>query len=277
MGQAIILASFGALDSIIRESTINTLFEDIKSAFPNVEVRQAYTSNFIRSKLQAKGIKTYSIEEQINTLRVEGFDKIVILPSHLTPGEEFDYKIKIFANDDVEVLNPLFTLNGDTDFDKRTFSTIVNCFEVIDNEELVLIGHGSPHRHNPVYENLQRLADKQGLKIHIGVIEPTDTPNFDEILHRLKSKQVTNILIAPMLFNGGSHVSKDIAGNSLVGRACQLHSAEQYNEGSQHSLSKNSWKTRLIEAGFNVRICTEGLGSFESFRQLYIDKLKGVF
>ena len=252
MKQAIILASFGTLDPLIRDTTINALFADIETAFPNVEARQAYTSNFIRSKLQSKGIKIFSLEEQIESLRRDGLRKIVILPSHLTPGEEFDYKIKIFASDDVKVLNPLFTLNCDTDLDKQTFDTILNCFKVADDEELVLIGHGSPHRHNPVYENLQKLVDAQGLKVHIGVIEPTDTPNFDEILHRLKNKQVTNILIAPMLFNGGSHVSNDIAGDNA------------------------SWKTRLIEAGFNVRICTEGLGTFENFRQLYIDKLKGV-
>lgn len=248
MRQAIILASFGALDSIIRDTTINALFADIKSAFPSMEVRQAYTSNFIRSKLQAKGIKISSIEEQINTLRKEGFVKIVILPSHLTPGEEFDYKIKIFAGDDVKVLDPLFTLNCDTDFDKRTFDTILNCFEVADDEELVLIGHGSPHRHNPVYENLQKLADCQRLKVHIGVIEPTDTPNFEEVLRCLKGAEVKNILLAPMLFNGGSHVNNDIAGNN------------------------DSWKIRLMKAGFNVRIRTEGLGRFESFRRLYIDK-----
>ena len=250
MKQAIILASFGALDSLIRNATINALFKDIKAAFPNIEIRQAYTSNFIRSKLQSKGIEIHSLEEQIESLRTGGFSKIVILPSHLTPGEEFDYKVKIFANDDVEILNPLFTLNCDTDFDKRTFNTIVNCFKVANDEELVLIGHGSPHRHNPVYENLQRLADAKSIKVHIGVIEPTDKPNFGEVFHRLKDKRVTNILLAPMLFNGGSHISKDIAGDD------------------------NSWKTRLVDSGFNVRTCTEGLGNFESFRQLYIDKLR---
>ena len=252
MKQAIILASFGALDSTIRETTINALFADIKSAFPNVELRQAYTSNFIRSKLHDKGIDILSIEEQINKLKTENFDRIVILPSHLTPGEEFDYKIKIFSRDDVKVLNPLFTLNCDTDFDKRAFKIIINCFKVVGDEELLLIGHGSPHRHNPVYENLQRLADEQRLNVHIGVIESTDKPNFEEVILRLNSNKVANILLAPMLFNGGSHVSKDMAGDD------------------------DSWKTRLVEKGFNVRVCTEGLGSFESFRELYIERLKGV-
>ena len=253
MKQAIILASFGAVDSVIRESTINALFEDIKSAFPSTEIRQAYTSNFIRSKLRSRGIDILSIEEQIDSLKSEGFKDIIILPSHLTPGEEFDNKIKPFENGEVTVLNPLFTFDCVSDFDKQAFDTILNCFETVDNEELVLIGHGSPHRHNPVYENLQKLADSQGLKVHIGVIEPTDTPNFDEVCLRLKRNHTNNILLAPMLFNGGVHVNEDIASDN-----------------------KNSWKTRIIKSGFKVRICTEGLGSFENFRELYIEKLSKV-
>ena len=244
--QAIILASFGAVDSQIRESTINALFADIKKAFLNFEVKQAYTSNFIRSRLRSQGIEILSIEEQLTLLRAEGFDRIIILPSHLTPGEEFDNKIKPFETDGVKVLPPLFTIECSTDFDKQAFDTVINCFETVDNEELVLIGHGSPHRHNPVYENLQKLADSQGLRVYIGVIEPNDTPNFDDVVLRLKQRSVNNILLAPMLFNGGSHVSKDIAGD------------------------EDSWKTRLTESGFKVRVRTEGLGTFKNVRKLYL-------
>ena len=244
--QALVLASFGAVDSVIRKSTIDALFMDIKAAFPDFEVKQAYTSNFIRNRLRSQGIEVLSIEEQISLLRSEDFSRIVILPSHLTPGEEFDNKIKPFEANDIKVLPPLFTIDCDTDSDKSALDTIIGCFETIGEEELVLIGHGSPHRHNPVYENLQKLADSQGFRVHIGVIEPNDTPNFDDVMLRLKQRKINKILLAPMLFNGGSHVSKDIAGN------------------------EDSWKTRLIESGFEVRVCTEGLGTFESFRKLYL-------
>ena len=274
---AVILSSFGSADSIIRTRTIDALALNIKSAFPEIELRQAYTANFMRRKLKAQGVTVLSIEEQIATLKADGFDKIIILPSHLTPGEEFDFKIKIFAGDEVIVLPPLFTLDCNTEFDKLAFNTVIDCFiekfscsphthprcenffvdasdqancENIFNEQLVLVGHGSPHRHNPVYENLQRLADEQNLKVHIGVIEVTDTPNFNDVINRLQQNRATNILLAPLLFNGGVHVNEDIAGN------------------------ENSWKVRLIEQGFNVRVCTDGLGSFENFRQLYLERLK---
>ena len=250
MKLSIILASFGVINKELRAKTIDLLADDISKAFKNFEVRQAFTSNFSRRKLNSQGLNILSIEEQINDLKSEGYEKIYILPSLLTPGEEFDNKIKIFASDEIIILPPLFTLNCDTEFDQKAFKVIIDCFKTNENEELILIGHGSPHRHNSVYENLQRLADDQNLKIHIGVIEPNDTPNFENVLDRLKKFHTKKILLAPLLFNGGTHVNEDIAGEN------------------------DSWKTKLIDQGFEVRICFEGLGTYKNFRQLYVDRLK---
>ncbi|MBR1396965.1 MAG: sirohydrochlorin cobaltochelatase [Selenomonadaceae bacterium] len=248
--QALIFTSFGSADPVVRAKTIDATAAQIQTVFQNLRVVQAYTSNFIRRKLNTQDTNVLSIAEQIDSLRKDGFKKIIILPSHLTAGEEFDNKIKIFDAEDVDVISPLFTPDCNTEFDKHIFNVIVECFSIFNDEELVLIGHGSPHRHNPVYENLQKLADSQNLRVHIGVIEPTDTPNFNDVVNRLQRRSVKNILIAPMLFSGGNHISMDIAGDD-----------------------NSSWKSRLIRADFNVRICTEGLGTFKIFRSLYIEKL----
>ena len=204
----------------------------------------------MRERLKSNGVNILSVSEQIDVLRSEGFDEILVLPSHLTPGEEFEYKILPFANYDVQILTPIFSLNCDTDFDRQAFKIIIDCFKTFNDEHLILIGHGSPHRHNPIYENLQRLADSLNLHVHIGVIESTDTPNFDDVLNRLNKYKVKEVLLAPMLFNGGVHLSKDIAGDD-----------------------KNSWLSRLTDKGYSVRLSLNGLGSFKSFRQLFIEKI----
>ena len=247
---AIILVSFGTADEKISERTIDALATEISAEF-NFELRQAYTSNFIIKKLAGRGIKILTVDEQIKKLRAEGYREIILLPTHLTPGEEFDNKIKICAADDVKVLTPLFSLNCDTDFDKKIFDTVMNCFPH-EGRELVLIGHGSPHRHNSVYENFQRLIDLSRADVHVGVIEESDTPNFNHVVERLKNRHAEKILIAPLLFNGGVHVTEDIAGD------------------------ENSWKSRLAALGYDVAVCVDGLGSFKNFRQLYIEKLKGI-
>lgn len=240
---AIILVTFGSADDSIREKIFGKIAAEIKNLMPTFEVRSAFTSNFMIKKLAARGISIATPAEEISKLRAEGFTRIILLPTHLTPGEEFDNKIKICAAPDVEIIPPLFSETCATPFDKKIFATILDCFNKFDDEDLILIGHGSPHRHNPVYENLQRLA---GDRIHIGVIEANDTPNFSDVAKRLRTSCADKILLAPLLFNGGVHVAEDIAGD---------------------------WFNRLAAQGYEVRVIRDGLGSFEKFRALYLEAL----
>lgn len=238
--KAIILASFGVIDEKIRSSTIDALTQEISASFPNYEVRQAFTSNFIIKKLSERGIKISTVDEQISNLRGKNFEEIIIMPTHLTAGEEFDNKIKIHLSEDVKVMSPLFSR-----IDKKIFEVILKNYP-IEDEDLILIGHGSQHRHNPVYENFQQLIDEDFKNIHIGVIEENDKPNFDDVMKRLKNRCVKKIVLAPMLFNGGSHVEKDI---------------------------KISWRNRLEGLGYDVKVYVDGLGTFKNFRNLYIERL----
>ena len=244
---AIILASFGSADDSIRAKTMDKLAAEIKENFPAFEVRQAFTSHFMIRKLARRGISIDTPQQAIDNLRGEGFEKIFLLPTHLTPGEEFDNKIQICAGDDVTIIPPLFSEDCATPLDEKILATILDCFKRDDDEDLILIGHGSPHRHNPVYENLQRLS---GDRVRIGVIEPTDTPNFADVLKRLQACRADKIVLAPLLFNGGVHVAEDIAGDG------------------------DSWLNRLAAQGYRVRVIRDGLGTFESFRKLYVDKVR---
>ena len=246
--KAIILATFGSADDSIRQNIFDKLAAEIEK-FSACEVRQAFTSNFMVKKLARRGILIHTPAEEISALHAEGFKRIILLPTHLTPGEEFDNKIKPCAAADVEIIPPLFSQDCATPFDKKIFATILDCFRKEDDENLILIGHGSPHRHNPVYENLQRLA---GDEVHIGVIEESDTPNFYAVVERLKIFRADKVVLAPLLFNGGVHVAEDIAGE------------------------KDSWRSRLAEKNYKVRVIRDGLGTFENFRALYVEKLAAV-
>ena len=238
----LITASFGTLDDGERAVTIDAITDELRTALPSIKILTALTSNFIRKKLTQRGIAVRSIEEAIAKLRAERIDEITILPTHLTPGEEFDHKIKPFEGDGIRVLTPMFTADCSTEFDRRALDVVIECFRPSADEMLVLIGHGSPHRHNPVYENLQRLNDG----ITIGVIEPTDRPNFDDVIGRLRKIGAKKILLAPLLLTGGAHVNEDIAG---------------------------LWLSRLKAEGFSMRVCLKGLGTFSAFRRLYLEKI----
>lgn len=247
MADAILLTSFGSADDNIRAKTFDRLVAELKKFFPTFAVRQAFTSNFMIKKLAERKIFINTPAKEIARLKGDGFRKIFVLPTHLTPGEEFDNKIKICAGSCVEIIPPLISADCSTAFDRKIFATVLDCFKPADDEDLVLIGHGSPHRHNPVYENFQRLA---GAGVHIGVIEATDTPNFADVVKRLEVRRADKILLAPLLFNGGVHVAADIAGDG------------------------DSWLNRLTALSYKVRVVRDGLGTFEKFRALYIDRLR---
>ena len=255
----IVFASFGASTQEMHEKSIAPIIREIGKAFPNFVIVEAYTSAFIRRRLKNEGIEMLSLEEQLEELCQKGVREVYVQPAHLTPGEEYEKKIleaaKLFyARFAVlKVGEPVFFRQNDTKNDDIAcgLSAIFPDLASDEEEAVVLLGHGSPHRHNPIYMFMQEWADEQGLPIHIGVIEETDTPNFAMVLERLRKSGKKHVLLAPLLLTSGIHIIEDMAGDT-----------------------PESWKNRLRQAGFFVRLDMHSLGERTAFRHLYIKKLK---
>ena len=254
MTQAIVLTSFGALDDGSRERCLDALAEDFRAEFPEAVIVQAFTSVFIRNALDKRGIHVDSLEDALLRLAEEDVTHVLVQPTYMTPGEEFEKKVletvPKYASryEKLIVGEPAFAEASD-----YTQNLIALCRSIFvpRDAELVLLGHGSPHRHNPVYERLQAEIDAQQLPIHVGVLESTDTPDFPMVLERLQKRKVREVLLAPLLLTSGMHVARDMAG-----------------EGEA------SWKARLEKAGFSVTPILEGLGESPLFRQIYIEKAR---
>ena len=230
METAIILASFGVIDEKIREKTTDALFEEIVKEFPENEVVQAYTGKFL------------SVEEQINKLVGK---KLMIMPTHLINGEEFKKKIKIFESEEIRVINPIFAEEDEIFNYERLLKIILKKYPIVD-ENLILVGHGSKNEHNEFYEKFQEFVDENYKNIHVGVLEENDVPSYENVLERLKKLEKRKIFLAPLLFNGGSHVELDI---------------------------KEKWRKKLENENYEVGVYVDGLGTFEEFRRIYIEKI----
>ena len=254
MKQAIVFTSFGVADAEARAASIDSAYEELKKEFPAYEIRQAYTSNFVRKRMQQQGQKALSLPEALLGLQEEGFEEVYIQPAHLTPGEEYENKILAVLAEfqgrfrKLRAGEPVFFSSEDCIEGLRT---VLACFPLAEGEHLVLLGHGSPHRPNPVYLELQERADIAFWPVHIGVVEETDLPNFSMVMARLKHREVRKVLLAPLLLSGGVHVKEDMAGRDA-----------------------SSWKSRLEEQGITVRTCLRGLGTFPVFRRIYVEKAR---
>ena len=260
MRQAIIFTSFGVADHTARSRTLDKTAIEIRSAFPQATVFQAYTSNFIRRRLLAEGFQAYSLPELLDSISDGRFDCVLVQPAHLTPGEEYERKIEPAVEatqgrfPQLILGEPIFMHDG-TDGEPSDYAAVLEAvlpeLKAGANETIVFVGHGSPHQPNPVYNKLQQYIDAKNIAAVVGVLEDADTPNFDMVLARLKQGGARDVLLAPLLLTGGSHVMDDMLGDA-----------------------PDSWQNRLKDVGFNVRAEKRALGEFAAFRKLYLAKIR---
>lgn len=257
--KAIAAVGFGVGDAGVKTRCIDSILEDLRSVYGDrYDIYEAWTSRFLIDKLARQGHAYLDFGQLMAMLLKKGYTHVVVMPTHLTPGEEWQKKIQPVLDEyagrfkSLKAMEPVLAARSPEDFLllSRDMSEVFYLDELEDGEELVLMGHGSPRQHNIVYENLQEFADRRQLPVHIGVVENADHPNIDDLLQRFEKKNVRKVYLRPLLLAGGSHAAYDLAGDQ-----------------------EDSWKNVLTKAGIEVRYSTKGLGEYPGYRQLYIRKL----
>ena len=85
---SLVLVAFGTSVPEARK-----VFDHIDAAarkhYPEMDIRWAFTSKFIRKKLKTRGVETQSVEEVIADLRDAGVTQAVFQSLHVVPGQEF--------------------------------------------------------------------------------------------------------------------------------------------------------------------------------------------
>ena len=259
MKQAIVVVGFGVGDVQVKKRCIDSLLEDLSRSFSeDYDIYEAWTSDFLRRKMAKEGYIYPNLAGVLENLKAQSYEIVAVMPTHLTPGEEWQKKIMPVLKEyeaafpHLGFMEPVLAAASPEDFASITedIQTFFQLEDLTAGEELVLMGHGSPHYHNPIYEYLQSFADKQKWPVHIGVVEPEDYPNQQDVIDRLLAKGCQKVYLRPLLLAGGNHATYDLAGEQ-----------------------EDSWKNRLSQAGLEVRYSTQGLGEYKAFRSLYVKKL----
>lgn len=256
MKKAIVAIFFGVGDIEIKKRCIDTVVDDLQAEFSGeCTLVEAWTGEFLRRKMAKAGYAYPNLQEALEKLAAEAYDVVYLMPTHLTPGEEYQKKILPVADAyrekfaQLAVMEPILTVSQPEDFSFLT-KGILGLEELAADEALVFMGHGSPHQHNVAYELLQKYADAQGWPLYVGVVEPDDFPNKQDVISRLQAEGRKKVYLRPLLLSGGNHATVDLAGEE-----------------------PESWKNVLRAAGMEVRYSTAGLGEYPKFRRLYINSL----
>jgi len=251
MKNALLVVSFGTTHLDTLEKTIAATENTLALAFPEYPLYRAFSSDIVRKRLKTKfDIHVDSIEEAMARIAGDGFEQVIVQPTLLIPGEEYD---KLCAavhasagNMKVCIGKPL--LCGEADLD-AIIRVLQEAYPVDDDTILLLMGHGTEHTANDIYI---RLAQKMlGLPMRLCTVE--GTPSFDDAVEELSTLSQKKVQLAPMLFVAGDHAKNDMAGDN-----------------------PDSLRSMLEEKGFTAECWIQGLGEIPAVQKMYIQRVKEV-
>ena len=248
---AILVVSFGTSFNDSRHITIGAIESAIREKFPDYDVRRAFTSQIIIDKLKERdGVVIDNVEEALDRLVADKVQEIVVQPTHLMNGYEYDDLAKALESykdkfKKVALGEPL--LSSDDDYYK-VIAALASVSERYDDGKtaLVFMGHGTEAESNKVYSTLQDKLTAEGKKNYfIGTVEAT--PSIEDVLKGVKAAGLKKAVLRPLMVVAGDHANNDMA---------DLEDPE-------------SWASQLTAAGIEVECVLEGLGQMVEIDDLY--------
>ncbi|MDR1038380.1 MAG: sirohydrochlorin cobaltochelatase [Deltaproteobacteria bacterium] len=283
---AIVLAAFGTTEVEALEAILN-IESRVKAAFPAYDVHLAFTSNIIRDVWHGRAndaafkkanpkvpAELYTINNALTELakiQEEGARLVLVQSLHVTDGEEYTDLAKLVDaldkyNTVKSVLKPfpwigvgepaLGTGDGQPKYIDRAVQAIAPLAQQAKDAGsiLVLMGHGNEHLTQQIYQKVEAALRKAyGPQIYLGTVEsPPHAPEIIEAI-RKDSSAPKSVLLAPFMIVAGDHARNDMAGDE-----------------------PDSWASAFKAAGFEVTSHLQGLGSNNSWADIYVEHLKAL-
>ena len=254
----ILVVSFGTSYSNSRHVTIGAIEDAIREAYPDYQVRRAFTAQTIIDKLKKEeNIEIDNVKQALDRAVANGVKTLIVQPTHLMNGLEYNdlkkeldkYKDKF---DKIALGKPLLT--SDEDY-KQVIAAITNdTKEYLDGETAIcFMGHGTEADSNKVYATLQEKLKAAGYNDYfVGTVEAK--PSVDDLIAQVKeSGKYKRVILQPLMVVAGDHANNDMAGNE-----------------------EDSWATKFKAAGFEVKPVLRGLGQNYDIQKIYLEHLKAA-
>ena len=244
------MVHFGTTYDDTRQKTIDAINEKATSRFPDMVVREAYTSRIVIKRLRERGIQKDTPTDALLRLRGEGYKKVIIQPSYIIDGKEMDLlrkeadQLRPFF-DEIRIGTPLLYSVEDA---KKVCSLLVSRHpaDKKKREHVLFVGHGTEGPATALYSQLDYMLRANGYdQYHVATIE--GYPTQQTALEQIKAMKGRKVTLVPLLFVAGDHASNDIS---------------------------VEWKEELEKQGLDVELHIEGLGEVPEIQNLYIERIK---
>lgn len=254
MKQCILVVSFGTSYHETREKTIGQIERTIAERFPGREVRRAFTSGMIIRKLEKEGIHIDNVDTALEKLAREGFEEVIVQPTHMMNGEEYDRvrgSVERYAGrfGRLRFGSPVLTTSADY---SRLVRAVMSAIPEASDPDtaVVFMGHGTKHYADSAYAALDYRFKTEGYpNVFVGTVE--GYPDIGTLVEKLRVCHPKKVALYPLMVVAGDHAVHDMAG-----------------EGA------DSWKHIFREEGYQVDCVVKGLGEVEAFRDIFVDHIK---
>ena len=249
MKKAILAVSFGTSYPDTLRKTIAATEQALAEAFPDWEVRRAFTSGMIIRKLKERdGVVIENVHQAMHRLEEEGYTHVAVQSTHVMHGEEYEkmlsqlepYRLRM----KISVGMPL--LHSEEDY-LSVAKALLNWLPTLDADEaLVLMGHGTTHFANSAYAQMEHMLQAHCDRVYLATVE--GYPTLDSVERQLaKRPEICRLMLAPFMLVAGDHARNDMSGE------------------------EDSWAEQLTKAGYSVRCILQGLGECSAIRELFVE------
>ena len=259
----LLVVSFGTRFNDNRVATIKAIEDDMAKAFPDWDVRRGFTANIIIEHVYRRdGEQIDDVKDALDRAVRAGVKDLVVQPTHLMNGYEYgdlrNMLEKKYADkfDSIKIGAPLLT--SDKDFE-TVAKAMVDATASFDDGKTAIcfMGHGTEAASNAIYNQMQKLIQKDHENYFIGTVDETETAaTLDDVVKAVKDGGYEKVVLRPMMIVAGDHANNDMAGDDV-----------------------DSWKSTFIANGFkaeNVTCEIKGLGEVKAVRDLLVAHAKAA-
>ena len=237
----LLVVSFGTSFNDSRAEDIGGVEKALQAAYPDWSVRRAFTAQIIINHVQARDDeKIDNVDQALERAVSNGVKKLIIQPTHLMHGAEYDELKEAITAQAVKSAN---------------YDSLDAAAE--DGTAFVFMGHGTSHTANVTYSQMQTQMDTLGYKnVFIGTVEgkPEETA-CENVIEAVKAAGYKKVILRPLMVVAGDHANNDMAGED-----------------------EDSWKSQVEASGEfdSVECQIAGLGEVADIQQLYVAHTKAA-
>lgn len=249
---ALLMVHFGTTYDETRSKTIDAINAKAAQTFPELTLREAYTSRIVIRRLKERGIVRETPLDALLRLRADGFTRVIVQSTTLLEGAEMESLRREVASvegffEDIRVGAPLlYDVDDCAKVAEILAARHADATDARKKAHVVLVGHGTYTPATATYSQMDYLFSAQGNPLfHVATLE--GYPTFETMLARLKAAGARRVTLVPLLFVAGDHVTNDIAVD---------------------------WKQALEAEGLQVDCRLEGLGEIPEIQDIYLDHIR---